>query len=447
MRENPTFIDRPNILHECTNCWEADSDVLEIILDRRPDIDINSFDNGTTPLMKSLLKCRDNTGCIDLLLERGADVTLTSSENWSMLDFAIMGDHNKDIIEKLVNKGAPMFNENRTKYPNIVFAMITPLLSWNVAMIWMRRDYSVRKLDHCKKFIELLEFVKSLHNKSGSDRDFDDIFRQVDDEGECLLHWICGYGFLNECSTQDIDYIFRKYEELLQTDNTDYFELENDCGQTAMCVLHKTRVYEGTRDIDYGYYNPSYTDAKCRVFMRYSKLRPHLLATYNDKGSSYLHKPHVINEFVGFKEEDSEEESEGCSKKQLFKLYLDQGLRLNEQNSDGDTPIHRAVFMSGLNYNYESSKLWWIKAILSFKPNVNIQNNLGNTPLHKASVEESVLLISAGADLNIRNQEGKTPLEILETREPAYAKLLNTLNDLQVRNRVLESKLRRHNLL
>jgi ankyrin repeat protein len=97
------------------------------------------------------------------------------------------------------------------------------------------------------------------------------------------------------------------------------------------------------------------------------------------------------------------------------------------QNSDGDTPLHDAI--------YENN----IELVKTLDAYLNIQNNNGDTPLHAAMYENFELvkiLVDKGADLNIQDKWGMTPLHIAcyEAKYEETAYLIDNGADINIKD-------------
>lgn len=97
----------------------------------------------------------------------------------------------------------------------------------------------------------------------------------------------------------------------------------------------------------------------------------------------------------------------GCSYHDLNKFISLDKSSINQQNLEGETPLHIAL------KEYQEKH---IHSLLENGAEVNIQNNSGDTPLHlavrKGSYDISNLLIQRKADINIENNLRDTPFHI-----------------------------------
>ena len=87
----------------------------------------------------------------------------------------------------------------------------------------------------------------------------------------------------------------------------------------------------------------------------------------------------------------------------LAQRLIDQGVDVNVQDGEGNTPLHYVGVSPALT-----------QALLAKGANVNARNQTGTTPLHNVfaqkTAEVMALLIEAGAEVNARNDEQLTPL-------------------------------------
>jgi ankyrin repeat protein len=91
----------------------------------------------------------------------------------------------------------------------------------------------------------------------------------------------------------------------------------------------------------------------------------------------------------------------------IINLLLNAGSKVNAKNHQGQTPLHKAAIVYN---NFEA-----IQALLDAGADANAKNQYGVTPLHKAATvynnfEAIQELLGAGADANAKNQYGVTPL-------------------------------------
>jgi ankyrin repeat protein len=80
---------------------------------------------------------------------------------------------------------------------------------------------------------------------------------------------------------------------------------------------------------------------------------------------------------------------------------------LNQQTSNGSTPLHLAV----------AKNRWWaVIQLIHRKANPNIQDMWGDTPLHIASKKSDLTnlltLLNAKADVTLKNKRGETAFHI-----------------------------------
>ena len=93
----------------------------------------------------------------------------------------------------------------------------------------------------------------------------------------------------------------------------------------------------------------------------------------------------------------------------VAKHLLEHGADPNVQNILGETPLHRAMWMTGSSARFERVKL-----LLDYGANPNLQSSRGNTMLHCASIHGAPdlipMLVDAGGDGSIRDRFGDPPL-------------------------------------
>lgn len=90
----------------------------------------------------------------------------------------------------------------------------------------------------------------------------------------------------------------------------------------------------------------------------------------------------------------------------IVKLLIQNGVNINTQDVNGDTPLHKAVE----NKNEEITAFLLKQKLIA----VNTSNNKGKTPLHLAVCDNyshiNFLLIENGANINAQDANGNTPL-------------------------------------
>ena len=104
---------------------------------------------------------------------------------------------------------------------------------------------------------------------------------------------------------------------------------------------------------------------------------------------------------------------------QTVQFFLDQGVKINCKDDEGDTPLHYAI--------KRSNDLNMIKFLLDHGANVNSKNSAGRTPFHHAtaithSLEVNMdvikILLDHGADINSKDRKGNTPLHYVCSEFP-----------------------------
>ncbi len=108
--------------------------------------------------------------------------------------------------------------------------------------------------------------------------------------------------------------------------------------------------------------------------------------------------------------------ADGKSKR--IRELIGQGIDVNLQDVNGDTPLHHAL--------QGRDKFITVRTLLDRKANVLLKNNDGNTPLHYASSPiVAKLLLDRGADINAQNNAGITILHVAVVRgKPLLVKKL-----------------------
>lgn len=89
----------------------------------------------------------------------------------------------------------------------------------------------------------------------------------------------------------------------------------------------------------------------------------------------------------------------------LLTILLDRGLDANAQETNGDTPLHRALGIGRVDI---------VRPLLEHGARVNVANNAGDTPLMLAAADNHTLntraFLDHDADINARNKQGRTAL-------------------------------------
>ena len=107
---------------------------------------------------------------------------------------------------------------------------------------------------------------------------------------------------------------------------------------------------------------------------------------------------------------------------------FDEGVSLDECDSDGCTPLAIVVSDSGSDWEHGLS-LETSEAMIELGSDVNARDRLGNTPFSKdlnwcsgpASLRILNIILAAGADLNTRNNLGRTAMHQAALRHSSFA--------------------------
>ncbi len=106
----------------------------------------------------------------------------------------------------------------------------------------------------------------------------------------------------------------------------------------------------------------------------------------------------------------------------IIDILVENSALVDAPGNGGWRPLHLAVV---------HGNTFAIKALLRHKAGVNTTDEKGNTPLHlitfNQSLENTGLLIQAGADTGLKNAEGMTPAQMLQQRGRPNADLLAAL--------------------
>jgi ankyrin repeat protein len=99
-------------------------------------------------------------------------------------------------------------------------------------------------------------------------------------------------------------------------------------------------------------------------------------------------------------------------------VLLQAGAKINGENNDGDTPIHRAA-----STPHGENRPRHVEVLIQGGADVNHTGQHGATPLHKACSQKIVeALLQAGANIHSRDRAGGTPLH--RARSPKVAEAL-----------------------
>ncbi len=113
--------------------------------------------------------------------------------------------------------------------------------------------------------------------------------------------------------------------------------------------------------------------------------------------------------------------------KETAQLLLDHGANLYELDNEGNTVLHSAAYRPlGLDYETREYDTSLIQFLIDSGSLVNQQNAQGETPLHVAArdcihVEKIQCLLDNGADPFIEDTNGDTPVQVAEQQEYLHA--------------------------
>lgn len=90
----------------------------------------------------------------------------------------------------------------------------------------------------------------------------------------------------------------------------------------------------------------------------------------------------------------------------VFECLLTNGIDLNVQNKQGNTPVHLCKDLDKL------------AVLLAFKPNLDLKNKQGHTPIFNCNDHERAkMLVDAGINLNVTDDSGQHFLKSLHTMD------------------------------
>ncbi|EGG13487.1 hypothetical protein DFA_11248 [Cavenderia fasciculata] len=128
------------------------------------------------------------------------------------------------------------------------------------------------------------------------------------------------------------------------------------------------------------------------------------------------------------KTDERDYRSPECQK--IAQILIERGANVNEQNNNGETPLHKAIFNN-------SVRLLMVYVLLKNNANVNLVNKKGESALHYAvrlgRIDVLKTLITAGADPTlISTAEKKTPLMLAEEPSCLVPEIIDLLRRLEI---------------
>ncbi|KAF6214976.1 hypothetical protein GE061_009724 [Apolygus lucorum] len=445
-------------------------EVIKLMLERgahaNAEIAVNSVTDylseeaGDTPLHRAALK--GNLKIVELLLEHGADCNKTNTHVTPPLIVAVKGKW-KEITKILLDHGADVhqYNINPPSLwcltpldwamsqlfvvlgPDNLYKVVHYFLSWAPKDISAAIEVIPKEVElpesEMEGLLDLLEIIELLVMKGASDNIIIQAmkFRYPEEAYEVAVI-LLNHGAKMEVEDQRGISLMQVAacvgcHKLIKLflDHGAEVDRPNHCGWTPLMIslagfrlvdLDVVKLF-----IEYGA-NVNAEDDKGKTLLMiaipgYTSSPNHcnLIEYLLDQGAS-INKADSdgdtpLSRALRFRKRDDDDD--------IIKLLLDRGAEVDTVNSEGNSPLHIAIS------KYDRVGFKVIKMLLDHGAEVDAKDAEGNTPLMLAISccyfsDVAQLLIDHGADINARNSHGHTPfqLAVIESRTDIISQLL-----------------------